>query len=75
MPREDARTKGLRYVLEGRLTVRLVNAQRIQAIVKGGGEFYDLGYERGGWYCTCPALGRCSHLWALMAVCTRPGGS
>jgi hypothetical protein len=51
--REDAEVKGRRYLTEGRLTVRLADAQRIVAIVKGGGEWYRVGYERGGWSCSC----------------------
>jgi uncharacterized Zn finger protein len=74
MPREDARTKGMRYLVEGRLLVRSVGPQGIRALCRGGGEFYTLGFESGSWFCTCPALTRCAHMWALMAVCTRPAG-
>lgn len=72
MPRENAEAKGRRYVTEGRLLVRLVGPHGIRAICRGGGELYHVGYERGGWYCECPALGRCSHLVALQLVTIRP---
>lgn len=72
MPREDAHVKGRRYVLEGRLIVRSAGPEGIRAICRGQGEWYRLGFERGGWYCNCPALTRCAHLVALQLVCVRP---
>lgn len=74
MPRENAEAKGRRYLTEGRLLVRFAGPQGIRAICRGNGEFYRVGYERGGWWCTCPAKGRCSHLIALMLVTVRPRG-
>jgi hypothetical protein len=73
MPREGAETKGRRYLTEGRLLVEAVTAHRIDATCRGNGEVYAVGYQRGGWACTCPALGRCSHLVALQLVTVRPG--
>jgi hypothetical protein len=40
----------------------------IRARFRGGGAVYQLGLERGEWFCSCPALGRCSHLYALQGV-------
>lgn len=75
MPRESAFEKGRRYLVEGRLLVRSAGPHGIQAMCRGdSGEFYRVGYERGGWYCGCPALGRCSHLTALMLVTARRTG-
>ena len=62
VPREDATTKGLRLLVEARLHVRMVDGQRVVAWCRGdSGEVYEVGYEPGGWYCNCPALGRSSH--------------
>lgn len=72
MSREDAAAKGARYLTEHRLVVEAVDTQRIAASCRGSGEVYQLGYERGGWHCDCPALGRCAHLLALQAVCIAP---
>lgn len=73
MPREDARTKGLRYLTEGRLTVTRVNGDDVEAVCRGGGEFFRCGHDRKSsrWYCDCPAKTRCSHLWALQTVTIR----
>lgn len=69
MPRESADAKGRRYVAEGRLTVLAVDGDIIRAMVRGAGEFYELGHDPSGWYCDCPASTRCSHIHALMLVC------
>ena len=68
MPRENAQDKGRRYLAEGRLVVEHVAGDSIKARCRGGGAVYALGLERGEWWCNCPALGRCSHLVALMLV-------
>lgn len=72
MTRESAEVKGRRLLTEGRVVMEAVDPRRIVASVRGNGELYTVGYERGGWYCTCPAKGRCSHLVALMLVCVAP---
>jgi hypothetical protein len=61
--REDAATKARRYVSEGRLTIRLVNAEEIRAQARGDGAVYELGFLPGrGWWCECPAVtDRCGH--------------
>lgn len=74
MTRENALSKGERYLLSGRLTVRLVTPERIEAHCKGdSGHFYKLCHENGVWSCSCPARQRCAHLMALKRVVTRPG--
>ena len=74
--RENARTKGLRLLTEGRLTVERVDneARVIVAHCRGdSGDVYPLGYHpRTGWLCRCEARGRCSHLWALQTVTVKP---
>jgi hypothetical protein len=66
--RENALNKGRRYAAEGRLVVRAVDAQSARAECRGDGTIYTLGFENGRWTCNCPALGRCSHQYALGLV-------
>lgn len=66
--RENAETKGRRYLLEGRLLVTFVDPRRVRARCRGSGSVHRLGYDRGAWYCSCPARGVCSHLVALQLV-------
>ena len=68
MARENAEAKGRRYLVEGRLVVEHATGGEIRAHCRGGGQVYDLGLERGEWFCSCPALGLCSHLVALQLV-------
>lgn len=65
--RENAQTKGRRYLTEGRLTVAEVDANRVRATCRGQGTVYRLGHDRG-WWCGCPAKGTCCHLVALQLV-------
>ena len=75
MTRESADVKGRRYVAEGRLCVREVTGDRISATCRGDGAVYRLRVEGPLWSCTCPAHGRCAHLYAvgLVTVITRKG--
>jgi uncharacterized Zn finger protein len=68
MMRENAEAKGRRYLTEGRLIVDHVAGGEIRAHCRGGGAVYLLTHDRDGWLCSCPALGRCAHLIALMLV-------
>lgn len=67
--RENALAKGRRYVAEGRLVIRELDEEAgfARAECRGDGAIWALGYEKGdrGWWCSCPARGRCSHLYAL----------
>jgi hypothetical protein len=73
LTRESVAVKARRYLVEARLNVRHVAADSITAVCRGdGGEVYQTGYERGGWYCDCLARGRCCHMQALMLVVVRP---
>lgn len=68
-PRESAATKAGRYLVEGRLIVVEVSPGRVAATARGDGRLYDLGWQAGRWWCTCPARGEaCSHLRALRRV-------
>lgn len=72
MPRENADSKGRRYVAEGRLVIERIDRTTIAASCRGSGEIYQLGYRPGEWWCACPSLGRCSHLVALQLVTVAP---
>jgi uncharacterized Zn finger protein len=78
--RESVELKGRRYLTEGRLHVLSVDVDRARATCRGNGETYCVGCDAHGWYCTCPARGRCAHLVALMLVvdavpCSEPARS
>jgi hypothetical protein len=66
--RENYQAKGRRYAAEGRLVVRSVDAESARAECRGDGAIYTVRFERGRWSCNCPALGRCSHQYALGLV-------
>ncbi len=68
MSRETATAKGRRYVAEGRLIVRELDENSAVADCRGDGAVYSLGYDQRGWFCSCAAKGRCSHLYALGLV-------
>jgi hypothetical protein len=75
MPRETLEAKALRLLVEGRLLVLLVDAEHIEARVRGSDAEHVTGYRRGGWWCSCQAhrFGRrCSHIAALQLVTVRP---
>jgi uncharacterized Zn finger protein len=72
---ENAASRGRRYLVEGRLHVRRADEHRILARCRGDSEaVYAVGYEREreGWFCTCPAKRRCSHMVALQLVALEP---
>lgn len=67
--RENAATKGLRYLTEGRVIVTKVNGGSVLAYVRGEGAVYRAGYEAGSWWCNCPArTERCAHPTAVRLV-------
>jgi hypothetical protein len=73
--RENYYLKARRLLGEGRLTVRHVSAQGVDAFCRGdSGQVYRVTYRRGGWACDCEARGRCSHLQALMLIVLAPRG-
>jgi uncharacterized Zn finger protein len=63
--RENARAKGMRYLVEHRLTVLRVSENGVQAECRGTGAVHRLGWQDGSWACSCPTRGVCSHLFAL----------
>jgi hypothetical protein len=75
MAHDTLESKALRLLAEGRLCVLLVDAEHIEARVRGSEAEHVTGYRRGGWWCSCEAhrFGRrCSHILALQRVTVRP---
>jgi uncharacterized Zn finger protein len=70
--RENYRTKGARYVTEGRLTITAITPTLITATVRGAGEIYTVTADSRFWNCTCPSCGPCSHIWAAQLVVLKP---
>lgn len=69
--KENAPTKAMRYLVEGRCIIRYVDDDRVIARVRGH-EVYDVEHAPGrGWSCTCPARGRCAHRLAVAHVVAR----
>jgi uncharacterized Zn finger protein len=61
--------KARRLLAEGRVIVTRVDGRDVSAIVRGdSAEFYSVSHRSGSWACDCAALGRCSHVQALMLV-------
>ena len=69
--KENAPTKAMRYLVEGRILIRLVTDSEVRAQVRGR-EIYTVEHAPGrGWSCTCPARGRCAHRLAVAHVVAR----
>ncbi len=70
--RENAQDKSRRLLVNGRLRVVKVDGALIIAECRGdSGAIYHLGHDpkrAPHWRCGCPAVGPCSHLYALWAV-------
>ena len=68
--RENAATRGRRYLTEGRIVITSVQpGQRVRAAARGDGRIHRLGWHAGRWWCDCPArTDACSHLIALRLV-------
>lgn len=77
MTRESVEDKARRLLVEGRVVVDAVQPGLVVAVVRGSGELYVVSWRRGGWLCTCPVRGRCSHLLAVQTVTApvRPDGT
>lgn len=65
--RENADVKARRYLGEGRVIAREIDeyAGTAMADVRGDGAIWIVGRDEGGWFCDCPARGRCAHQLAL----------
>jgi uncharacterized Zn finger protein len=71
--RENAAAKGRRLLTEGRVTIRMIDADEITAVVRGDtAREYAVRWDRLGWSCECDARSRCSHVRAVMLVVLEP---
>ena len=69
MTRENAAGKARRYLLEGRVVLLTVTTDTVAAVVRGDAALHRVDHDpRRGWRCSCPAIGRCSHLLAVGLV-------
>ena len=67
--RENAATKARRYLVEGRIVLDRLDPNGVTATARGDGQLYRMGWDHNrGWWCTCEARSRCSHLMALGSV-------
>ena len=68
--RETAAEKAKRILIEGRLIVRELDEHggTVAADCRGDATVHSLGRDNHGWFCSCKARGRCSHLLALGSV-------
>jgi uncharacterized Zn finger protein len=72
--RESSAAKALRLLIEGRVRIRIVNAGKVRADVRGdSGTVHRVGYAGGTWTCSCevPAHRPCSHRRAVWLVVAR----
>jgi hypothetical protein len=67
MSRENAAAKARRYLTEGRVVLRALDEYggMVQADVRGDGAIWTSGRDERGWFCQCPAKGRCAHVLAV----------
>lgn len=71
--REDAQVKARRLLASGRVTLRRLDEDVIVAAVRGdSARVYLTGWDPSGWWCSCPAQRRCSHIRALQLVTLEP---
>ena len=69
MPRETARAKADRLLLEGRVVILEAGRYGVVARVRGEGVIHTTRFQFGAWSCTCPArTDQCSHLYAVRRV-------
>jgi len=69
VPRENARTKADRLLLEGRIVIVEAGRYGVAARIRGEGRIHTARYQFGAWSCTCEARSdQCSHLIALRRV-------
>ncbi len=68
--RESARARAIRFLIEGRLTVKVVHNGRAYVQVRGdSGSVRSVVYKQRRWSCSCPARpGTCAHVFAAMSI-------
>jgi uncharacterized Zn finger protein len=71
--RETVAAKAARLAGSGRVTLRRLDENLIVASVRGdSARVYDVEWNPDGWWCTCPAMRRCSHIRAVQLVVLEP---
>jgi uncharacterized Zn finger protein len=65
---ESVTGKAARYLTEGRVLIVRVDDDLVDARVRGGSGTYMVRRDPAGWWCSCPAFGRCSHVAAIKLV-------
>jgi hypothetical protein len=61
-----------RYLVEGRVSVAVVDRDFVSAVYVGDDAVCNLGHEQGrGWWCSCDRQDDCPHLVALQLVTKR----
>ena len=59
---------------EGPASVLRIDPSGVTAIVRGdSAAFYTVSFNGSRWDCTCPAVGRCSHAFAVQRVVVTEG--
>lgn len=73
--RENAITKSLRLLVDGRVAISYVGPNGVKAGVRGdSGHIRNVVFDRRSdqWSCGCSARGRCSHIMAVLTVVVLP---
>ncbi len=72
--RETIEQKTVRYLAEGRVTVKAVTPAGVEAQVQGSSPApYTTRLQGGRWSCSCPAWrNRCTHITAVRLVTSDP---
>lgn len=65
---EKVTAKAGRLLTSGRVTVVEADARQMHVVVDGDTGTYEVVRRRGGWSCSCPCWGRCSHLMASLLI-------
>lgn len=70
MPREDAKIRAARLLVERRVLITRVLPASVLAYVRGdSGELRTVTWDsRRGFRCDCPAIGMCAHGHAVASV-------
>lgn len=68
MTREGARTKAVRLLAVGAVSILEVTQHRCTASVKGDTATHAVTFDGSRWACDCAAVGPCSHALAVAKV-------
>ncbi len=60
--------KAARLLTSGAVTIEAAGVRSMLLRVVGDSGTYEVVRRRGGWSCSCPCYGRCSHLTAAMLL-------